>query len=82
MEFNPQNPIIKLCMQGLEEDKPREAGKLFLRAWNEATNDFEKFVAAYYLAKDQKNSLDKLKWLETDLQLALKIDSEIGRAHV
>ncbi len=56
--------------------KSGEAFKLFLQAWNEATNDFEKFIAAYYVARHQKNTSDKLKWLETDLQLALKIDND------
>ena len=56
--------------------KPDEAIGLFLQAWNEATNDFEKFIAAHYVARHQKNISDKLKWLETGLQLALKIDNE------
>jgi tetratricopeptide (TPR) repeat protein len=77
MEFNPNNPIIQLCIQamGLEEQgNVEEASKLFYQAWNEATNDFEKFIAAYYVTRYQKNISDKLKWLETDLQLALKIN--------
>jgi len=79
VEFNPNNNIVKLCLQGMvmeEKDKPEEATKLFLQAWNEATNDFEKFIAAHYVARHQKNVSDKLKWLETDLQLALKINNE------
>ena len=77
MEFNPNNNIIKLCIQamGLEEKgKAEDASKLFLQAWNEATNDFEKFIASYYVARHQQNVFDKLKWLETSLQLALKIN--------
>ena len=77
MEFNPSNHVIKLCMEGMgmeEKGKPGEASKLFLRAWNEATNDFEKFTAAYYVARHQENVSDKLKWLETALQSALKIN--------
>jgi len=58
------------------KSKPEEASRLFLQAWNEATNDFEKFTAAYYVARHQKNVSDKLKWLETDLQLALKINDD------
>ena len=58
------------------KDKPEEASKLFLQAWNEATNDFEKFTAAYYVARHQKNVSDKLKWLETALQFALKINND------
>jgi len=56
--------------------KPDEAIRLFLQAWNEAINDFEKFIAAHFVARHQKNVSDKLKWLETGLQLALKIDND------
>ena len=79
MEFNPNNTIVKLCLQGMgmeEHDRPEEAGKLFLQAWNEATNDHEKFLAAHYVARHQKNVHDKLKWLETALQFALKINDD------
>jgi rifampin ADP-ribosylating transferase len=77
MEFDPRNNVIKLCVQGMDMEgkgKPEEASRLFLQAWNEATNDFEKFTAAHYVARHQKNVFDKLNWLETSLQFALKIN--------
>jgi tetratricopeptide (TPR) repeat protein len=79
MEFNPSNNVIKLCIQGMDlegQGKPEEAGRIFLQAWNEATNDFEKFTSAYYVARHQKNISDKLEWLETALQFALKINND------
>jgi len=79
MEFSPSNNVVKLCLQGMDlEEKGRleEASKLFIQAWNEATNDFEKFMAAHYVARHQKTLSDKLKWLETTLQLAVKINNE------
>lgn len=79
MEFNANNNVVKLCIQGMdmeEKSKPEEASRLFLQAWNEATDDFEKFIAAYYVARSQKNVQDKLKWLNTALQFALKINSD------
>jgi|SRR6185437_16551813 len=79
MEFNPNNNVVKLCLQGMameEMGEPGEASKLFLAAWNEATYDFEKFIAAHYVARHQKNVPDKLKWLETGLQFALKINDD------
>ena len=79
MEFNPNNNVIKLCIEAMgmeEKDKPEEASRLFLQAWNEATNDFEKFTAAYYVARHQKNISDKLNWLETALQFALKVNND------
>ena len=79
MEFNPANNVVKLCLQGMnmeEQEKPEQANKLFLQAWNEATNDLEKFLAAHYVARHQKNVPDKLEWLETALQFALKINDD------
>ncbi len=77
MEFNPNNNVIKLCIEGMGMEgkgDPEEASRLFLQAWNESTNDFEKFTAAYYVARHQKNVSDKLKWLETALRSALRIN--------
>lgn len=79
MEFNPNNNVVKLCLQGMgleENGKPDDASKLFLRAWSEATYDFEKFISAHYVARHQKSVADKLKWLETALQFALKINDD------
>jgi rifampin ADP-ribosylating transferase len=55
-----------------DNGKPEDASILFLQAWSETTNDFERFIAAYYVARHQKNISDKLRWLETSLQFALK----------
>ena len=77
MEFNPNNTIVKLCLQGMElegKNIPEEASRIFLQAWNEASDDFEKFIAAHYVARLQKSVPDKLKWFEATLQLALKIN--------
>lgn len=79
MEFSPFNTVVKRCLQGMdmeEKGKPGEAEKLFLQGWDEATNDFEKFLAAYYVARHQKTVPDKLKWLETALESALKINDK------
>ena len=79
MEFNPNNAVIKLCVQGMDlegEGKTEEASQRFLQAWNEATDDFEKFTAAHYVARHQKNVPDKLKWYETALRHALTVNNE------
>jgi tetratricopeptide (TPR) repeat protein len=83
MEFDPNNNVVKLCLQGMDMEgkgKPEEASRIFLQAWNEATNDFEKFTAAYYVARHQKDVRDKLKWFETVLQFALKINNHSVKA--
>lgn len=79
MEFSPFNNVVKLCLQGMEmEDKgkPEEASQLFLQGWNEATNDFEKFLTAHYIARHQKTVADRLKWLQTTLEHALKTNDD------
>jgi rifampin ADP-ribosylating transferase len=83
MEFDPRNNVIALCVQGMgmeDKGKPEEASRLFLQAWNEATNDFEKFTAAYYVARHQATVRDKLQWLETSLRFALKINDVTVKA--
>ncbi|PTT34224.1 NAD(+)--rifampin ADP-ribosyltransferase [Chryseobacterium sp. HMWF028] len=79
MEFSPFNPVIKLCLQGMGfEDKgmPEEAAQLFLQSWEEASDNHEKFLAAHYVARHQKTTADRLKWLETSLEFALKINDD------
>lgn len=79
MLFDPDNNVVKLCAQGMNlegKGKLKDANRLFLQAWKEATNDFEKFTAAHYVARYQKSVEEKLKWDETALQLAFKIDDD------
>ncbi len=76
MQFDTNNNAVKLCAQGMEieggGDKV-EAQKLFMQAWNEAKDDFEKFIAAHYVARNQKTIEGKLEWDELALKLAIKI---------
>ncbi|HEX7070291.1 MAG TPA: NAD(+)--rifampin ADP-ribosyltransferase, partial [Rhodothermales bacterium] len=77
MEFSPSNPIVQLCLRasGLDtEGKRDEAGAVLETAWNEASNDLERFLAAYFLGRYQEQMLDRLRWLETALQLALRMN--------
>jgi rifampin ADP-ribosylating transferase len=79
MEFNPNNNIIKRCLQGMDlegKNQPEKASSLFLQAWNEATNDSERFIAAHYVMRHQEGVVNKLKWVETSVQLALKINND------
>jgi tetratricopeptide (TPR) repeat protein len=85
MEFSPFNKIVKLCLQGMnfeETGLPDEAYKTFLKAWNEATYDFEKFLAAYYIARHQITITDRLSWYETSLRIAFTInDNSVKSAY-
>lgn len=79
MTFDPNNPIIQLCARGMEMEgkgQPEDARSLFLQAWKQATNNFEKFTAAHYVARHQNSVKDKLEWDQTALELALKINND------
>ncbi|MEO6632373.1 MAG: hypothetical protein ABIN13_11640, partial [Mucilaginibacter sp.] len=65
--------------QAEAEGKIEEAHSLFQQAWDMATDDFEAFTAAHYLARNQKDPYDVLKWNLEALNRANKIkDDEIG----
>lgn len=79
IKFDPNNNVIKLCVMGMsleESGNAEEANTMFQKAWNEAADDYEKFIAAYHFARQQKNITDKLKWLELSLQCALTINDD------
>jgi rifampin ADP-ribosylating transferase len=83
IKFDPNNDVIKLCMSGMALESSgniEEAITMFYKAWQEATDDYDRFIAAYYLASQQKSITDKLKWMETSLQCALNIDDENVRS--
>lgn len=77
MEFSPFNTVVKLCLQGIQQ---RDAGngeesiKLFQQSWNEASNHFEKFIAAYFVASLCESPTQKLHWSETSLHSALNVN--------
>lgn len=77
MQFDPNNPIVKLCSEGMSrEGESAEALQLFQQAWNEATTDFEKFISAHYMARHQTSILDKLEWDKIALNAAKKVTNE------
>lgn len=77
MLIDPNNNVVRLCAQGMDQEgkgNPEDAGKLFLLAWAEATNDFEKFIAAHYVARHQHSVADKLKWGQNGFAISIAIE--------
>ena len=84
MHFDPQNKIIQLCAEGMNlegQGMVEEAKHVFLNAWAASTTAFEKFTSAHYVARHQPSITDKLKWDETALKFALKVDDFRLRVH-
>jgi rifampin ADP-ribosylating transferase len=77
MIIDPQNIVVQLCSQGMQKEsefETAEARKIFKEAWRIASNDFEKSVAAHYVARHQDTVEEKLYWDELALSFALKND--------
>jgi hypothetical protein len=78
-EVDPNNPIVRLCAKGMEFEGRGcldEASQVFLNAWNESADDFERCIAAHYVARHQKNSVDTLLWNQRSLDLANAVAEE------
>jgi len=71
--MDPNNSVVRLCVQGMESEakgRLEDAARLFLSAWNRSTDDFERCIAAHYVARHQKNPVDTLMWNQRSLDHA------------
>ena len=85
MQLDTNNTIVKLCAEGMQREGAGEneaALQLFTTAWDVAASDFEKFIAAHYVARHQKTINDKLQWDQCSLNYALKITGENIKTHL
>jgi tetratricopeptide (TPR) repeat protein len=71
--MDPDNPIVKLCAQGMQAEATGDlaaAKACFEQAWDSASNDWERCVAAHYLARHQDTPEATLQWNEECLKCA------------
>nr|WP_294943564.1 hypothetical protein [uncultured Mucilaginibacter sp.] len=84
MNFDPENKVVKLCAQGMQaeaEGKIEEANARFKQAWEAATDDFERFTAAHYCARNQPDPLVNLQWNLDALKYADAVNEESLKGH-
>lgn len=77
--MDKNNPIIKLVQSGkvLEKDgKTKEAHDVFMQAWESASDDQEKCIAAHFVARNQNSSEEALKW---NLEALAKADRFLNK---
>jgi hypothetical protein len=77
--MDPANPVVKLCAQGMEEESRgnlQEAARLFANAWHQSSNDFERCIAAHYVARHQSTAQLSLHWNQEALDCASRINDE------
>ncbi len=79
LEMDPENPIVKCCVQGMDYESKGDfetASGLFLSAWEQSTDDFERCIAAHYVARHQKSPEEALIWNQRSLDHALAVKGE------
>ncbi|MFJ8581336.1 hypothetical protein [Micromonospora sp. NPDC093277] len=67
------NPVLKLCQDGMQaeaEGRPADARALFEQAWAGRTDNYDACVAAHYLARQQDNPEEILRWNQAALRHA------------
>jgi tetratricopeptide (TPR) repeat protein len=77
--MTPENPVVKLCAQGMECESNgnfEEASGLFVSAWAQSTDDFERCIAAHYVARHQKSPDEALIWNQRSLDYARALGDE------
>lgn len=75
MLLDQNNPVIKLCAYGMELEgngSVQEAVDIFYDAWTIAESDFDKAIAAHYVARHQESVQEKLEWDALALEHALR----------
>src|SRR5579863_10506036 len=76
--MDPDNPIVKLCAQGMEEESKgnyEQAANLFGEAWNQSGDDLERCIAAHYVARHQASPSLSLHWNQVALDCAERVGS-------
>ncbi len=89
MEFDPHNPIVKKCLIGIahkDAERIELATRVFEDAWNESSNDFERFLTAFFVATVQQQAQQQCDWYGRSLQYALSdgsvaAQSALARLH-
>ncbi|WP_055548431.1 hypothetical protein [Streptomyces sp. NBRC 110028] len=77
--MDPDNPVVRLCVQGMTaeaEGRADDASALFRQAWDAATDDYGKCVAAHYLARHQPTPAETLRWNQECLDRADAVGDE------
>jgi tetratricopeptide (TPR) repeat protein len=68
--IDPQNPVVRYCAEGMEreqEGRHEEALRLFMLAWNQSKDAFERAIAAHYVARHQITPEGALHWNQESL---------------
>ncbi len=68
--IDPQNRVVKYCAEGMQreqESRHAEALQLFMLAWDQSKDAFERTIAAHYVARHQTSPEGTLHWNQESL---------------
>lgn len=74
-----ENPVVCLCMDGAQaefEHRHADACALYRRAWDSAADDYERCIAAHYVARCQTSAQAVLAWNQLALKHAEAVNDE------
>lgn len=78
MAIDPRNPVVRLLGEAAsrEVSEPDAAAAAYRRAWELATDDYERCVAAHYVARVQETAEERYRWNALALEKALAVGDE------
>jgi hypothetical protein len=68
--IDPQNQVVQYCVEGMEKEREgrhEEASRLFMLAWDQSKDAFERAIAAHYVARHQATPERALHWNQESL---------------
>ncbi len=71
--MDPENPVVKLCTEGMAAEmsgQTAEAAVLFGQACEAASDDYERCIAAHYVARHQEGVEQTMHWNRECLRYA------------
>jgi tetratricopeptide (TPR) repeat protein len=74
--MDPNDPVVKLCAEGKEQESRgnnETAAELFQQAWKRASGDFERCIAAHYVARHQATAELALDWNQKAMDHAQRV---------
>lgn len=75
--MDQDNPVVKHCIEGMQAEGNGDVAKAcdaFTKAWEIASDDFERCIAAHYVARHQETPEETLRWNEVALHCARAVE--------
>jgi tetratricopeptide (TPR) repeat protein len=79
MEIDPDNPVVKLCSEGIKAEMAgniEDALNLYMQAWDARKNDYDACIVSHYVARLQETPQDILRWNQESLNYADAVGDE------